>query len=182
MLRELLDACPAQGAPSWTEGFAGGIVNRLDQWTSGLLVAARSVESLAVAREAFASHRLVKRYRFLTDGEVPWEQHRVEHPLAHHPKDRRKMVWKRGNNTPHRGRWYPAVTGFRRLDGALWEATMSTGVMHQIRLHAASVGLPLRGDRLYGGGGDGSFWLHHQTLEGWPDEAPTLPLPPDWPR
>ena len=58
---------------------------------------------------------------------------------------------------------------------------MSSGVMHQIRVHAASVGLPLLGDKLYGGGGSGRFWLHHSRLGGWPGEAPELPVPEEWP-
>ena len=73
----------------------------------------------------------------------------------------------------------------RPLQGELhcWEARMSTGVMHQIRLHAASIGLALAGDRLYGGGAwtfprpDGAhFALHHIGISGpglQPCEAPS---------
>ncbi len=59
---------------------------------------------------------------------------------------------------------------------------MRTGVMHQIRVHAAFVGLPLRGDHRYGGGRrDGGFFLHHVGLEG--AGFATSPVPwPDWAR
>ncbi len=76
------------------------------------------------------------------------------------------MVIERGRATPHRGRWYDADTRLRHLGGPLWEAVIVTGVMHQIRLHAASVGLALSGDRLYGGRGDEPFRLHHCCLGG----------------
>ena len=100
------------------------------------------------------------------------------------------MTCKRGVSTPHRGKWYPAHTRFRRLGkttdaGDLWEAVITTGVMHQIRVHAAFVGIPLRGDKRYGGGTPQDpkcpFLLHHVGLVGpglHPDEAP---IPDFWP-
>jgi 23S rRNA-/tRNA-specific pseudouridylate synthase len=182
---------PAEG---WPEGFAGGIAHRLDIPTSGQLLVAHSIEDLGWLRELFSSRSLLKRYRFLTSRVVPWSEHKVERPIAHDRRNRRRMVIQRGAQTPHRGKWLPAVTEFRYLgatDGALhlWEARMRTGVMHQIRLHAASVGLALAGDRLYGGGEwiferpEGAhFALHHLGVEG-PGLTPeAIPVPAWWPQ
>ena len=65
---------------------------------------------------------------------------------------------------------------------------MRSGVMHQVRLHAASVGLALAGDRLYGGGDwtcprpEGAlFALHHLGLVGPGLDPGTVPLPQWWP-
>ncbi len=179
----LLAAYPEQAAVPWPQGFDGGLVHRLDNGTSGLLVAARSLLAMEEARERFAGGTLRKRYRFLTDRDVPWDSHTVTAPLAHDRKDRRKMVWQRGARTPHRGKWYPAHTGFSRVGrhGGLhvWEAVITTGVTHQIRVHAASVGLALCGDRLYGGTDtdEGRFFLHHEQIDGWPGGTPRLPAP-----
>jgi 23S rRNA pseudouridine1911/1915/1917 synthase len=177
--------------PSWPEGFTAGIVHRLDGWTSGLVIAARSLAALERARALFSERRLVKRYFFLSDRAVNWDEHLIEHALAHDRRKRSKMIWKRGKSTPHRGRWNEASTALARLGDragglSLWQATMSSGVMHQIRIHAASAGLPLLGDRLYGGSedprGGGRFYLHHSGLEGWPSsELPSLDLPAEWP-
>jgi len=180
VLSRLLTLRPEQDKDDWPEGFWGGILHRLDNGTSGLLVVARSVAALDAGRVLFTDGSLRKTYLFLSDGDVHWNEHSVDHPLAHHPNDRRKMVWQRGRNTPHRGLWRPASTQFWRLDGALWQARMSSGARHQIRLHAASVGLALRGDRLYGGG-EGRFCLHHETLVGWPSTLPKVHLPMEWP-
>jgi 23S rRNA-/tRNA-specific pseudouridylate synthase len=94
------------------------------------------------------------------------------------------MVVQRGHATPHRGAWHPAETRFRALGGDLLEATMSTGVMHQIRVHAAFLGVPLLGDALYGGGRppddapDGlTFFLHHVGLTGPGVATDPVPLP-----
>lgn len=181
MLGRLLDALPEQSVPNWPDGFGGGILHRLDNWTSGLLVAARSLEALTLGRGLFSGGTLRKTYLFLSQGDVDWSEHTVERPIAHAKGDRRKMVWQRGRNTPHRGAWRPAKTSFQRVEGALWRAQMSEGVRHQIRLHAASVGLPLQGDRLYGGGGEGRFYLHHEELRAWPARGPRALLPRDWP-
>ena len=181
MLTRLVAAMPEQSVPSWPDGFDGGILHRLDNGTSGLLVAARSLDALAVGRRLFGGGRLRKTYLFLSQGDVDWSEHTVDRPIAHAKGDRRKMVWQRGRKTPHRGAWRPARTSFQRIEGALWRAQMSEGVRHQIRLHAASVGLPLQGDRLYGGGGEGRFYLHHEELGAWPAEGPRALLPSDWP-
>ena len=107
------------------------------------------------------------------------------------------MDVRRGQDTPHRGRWLPASTALRRVGAGgglgLWEAVITTGVMHQIRVHAAFVGLALAGDRLYGGGApldaavvpglpDGvPFLLHHVGLQGEDLAPPPCALPGFWP-
>ena len=171
VLARLLAADPARADQPWPDGFAGGIAHRLDVSTSGALLVADDPTELAAIRDAFAAGALTKTYRFVAARDVPWHAHTCDLPLAHDRRHARRMVVQRGASTPHRGRWYPAHTAFRRIDGALWEAVITTGVMHQIRVHAAFVGLPLAGDRLYGGGPTpehappgATFLLHHDGL------------------
>jgi 23S rRNA-/tRNA-specific pseudouridylate synthase len=173
----------------WPAGFEGGIAHRLDGPTSGLLLVAADPDALAALRQRFASGALRKRYRFLSRRDVPWDAHHTEAPIAHDPRHKGRMVVERGAATPHRGRWLPARTDFRRVGVGLhglplWEAEMRTGVMHQVRVHAASLGLALAGDRRYGGGPlpagfEAEFALHHCAVLGL--ERPTPPCPPpDW--
>ena len=186
MLDQLLCDHPMQ-KQQWPTGFEGGIAHRLDVPTSGQLLVAKTPRVLSALREDFSRKNLLKRYRFLTLKDVSWTQHEISLPLAHHKTNRRKMVVQRGNNTLHRGKWFPAHTTFYHLaskDGVhLWEATMRTGVMHQIRLHAAIAGLALLGDRLYGGGQPpdyfpSDFALHHCGIESkrWAVEPVCLPV------
>ncbi len=168
VLRRLLAEHPHQADLPWPDGFAGGLLHRLDTSTSGAVAFARDLEELAFVRGLFANHQLLKSYVFRAARAPDWVVERCDRPLAHHPRKRDRMVVQRSPSTDHRGRWYPAVTWFRRGAGDLVHAAMSTGVMHQIRAHASFVGAPLAGDAQYGGGPtpDGAppglhFYLHH---------------------
>lgn len=185
----LLSLDPAQAAPPWPAGFEGGIVHRLDTGTSGLLLAARSLDALHRVRGMFLEKQLVKHYCFISHHEVAWDAHELRTPIAHDRRRKDRMVLKRGATTEHRGSWYPAWTVFRRLRGHLWSAAIHTGVTHQIRLHAAGAGIPLTGDRLYGGAHwteplmppDGvTFCLHHLGLEGPGLRSPRVGAPAWW--
>ena len=179
-------------AADWPEGFAGGIAHRLDTPTSGLVLAARSPSDLAALRAWFQAGALRKVYLFLSARSVPWSTHSIDRPIAHDPRRKQRMVVQRGASTPHRGAWLPARTTLRRLGpapgGTLWAATIETGIMHQIRVHAAALGLALAGDRLYGGGpplseeiGQPPFRLHALLIDGPAGRWGAAPLPADWP-
>lgn len=188
LLAALLRLAPEHDQPFPT-GFEGGLAHRLDTSTSGLVLAARSPDALTTLRACFSGRRLEKRYLFIARGEVPWDEHLLESAIGHHPSRRDRMVVQRGPNTQARGRFYPAHTQLRRVDGRLWEAVITTGVMHQIRAHAASVGLALWGDHLYGGGAlpEGltppgvRFCLHHAETRGLDGLAVSVSPPRWWP-
>jgi len=185
VLEALGDLRPDLRDLPWPAGFEGGIAHRLDTATSGLLVCATTLDGLAALRRQFQEKVLVKTYRFLTDRQVPWTSHTVTVDLAHDARRRSRMVPRRGANTPHRGAWLPARTELERLPDGTWEARMRTGVMHQIRLHAAFVGLALLGDRLYGGasqrpGMEADFMLHHVGIVGPDWRSPRAPVPAWW--
>lgn len=180
---------PWRGEISWPKGFEAGILHRLDTSTSGALWLADSLEELTELRALFSEKRLVKRYVARVRRVPRWERHQTSLEIGHDRRHKRRMVVKRGEETPHRGHWLPAHTAFERLHGDLVAATISTGVMHQIRVHAAFLGIPLLGDRLYGGGPtpEGApegivFFLHHLGLEGpWGLSTDPVPLP-EWAR
>jgi 23S rRNA pseudouridine1911/1915/1917 synthase len=188
VVARLLAEDPARGAIPWPDGFAAGVAHRLDTSTSGALWVADSVAELAWMRDLFAAKALVKTYLLVAVRDVPWDENVCQRPIGHAKRHKSRMVVQRGADTPHRGRWLEASTSFRRVRGRLFEVTMRTGVMHQIRAHAAFVGIPLAGDRIYGGGPTppgapegAEFLLHHVGLVG-PD-CGTEPVPwPEWAR
>ncbi len=191
LVARVLSAMPDRGAIPWPDGFPGGVLHRLDTSTSGAVAFASTLAEHTAVRALFASGALLKTYRFLAARDVPWDEHRCTARLAHDPRHKGRMVVERGRDTAHRGRWLEASTSFRRIDGRLFEATITTGVMHQVRVHAAFVGLPLAGDRRYSGGATpgpapagAAFLLHHLgfTGEGFTGEGyATAPVPlPPW--
>lgn len=188
LLKRLLADQPHRSAIAWPLGYEGGIAHRLDNGTSGAVMAADDLRELADLRRCFSEHRLVKTYLLLTAAPAPsWTQRVCDLALAHHPRKKSRMVAQRSLETAHRGRWYPARTRFRWLGKGLVEAVMQSGITHQIRVHAAEVGVPLSGDPLYGvkkagdgSGGIGGGCLHHVGLTG-PDGLASDPVPlPDW--
>ena len=164
---------------AWPDGFDGGLAHRLDTATSGLMLVARSLGALSRLRAEFAGGALSKRYVFETSARVGFDTRTVETELAHHPHHADRMIARRKPTTDHRGKWYPAWSHFERVDDRRWAVEIRTGVMHQIRAHAALIGLPLDGDSKYGGA-PGVFRLHHRQVV-----APTWSSPivePAWPE
>jgi 23S rRNA-/tRNA-specific pseudouridylate synthase len=187
VLRRLLDAEPWRSGREWPPGFEGGLTHRLDTSTSGALLVADDPEELDRIRQAFTEKRWLKTYRLLASRNPPWDENRCERAIGHDLRHKGRMVVQRGRETPHRGRWYEAETSFRRLHGTLFEAQMRTGVMHQIRVHAAFLGIPLLGDARYGGGKTPthadtgvSFFLHHVGMLGPNGWATTPVATPAW--
>ncbi|MGH7916334.1 MAG: RluA family pseudouridine synthase [Candidatus Binataceae bacterium] len=154
----------------------GGLVHRLDNGTSGALLIARNTEALMKLRADIRNGRVARIYEALITGTLiaPIE---IARPIAHSPKNRRKMVALnpdagRGNRLAGVAR--PAATLIEPLEclGAFTRVrvTPRTGRRHQIRMHLASEDFPLAGDKLYGGPSleglaEGRFWLHLAELQ-----------------
>ncbi len=178
--------CAAAGDDPRECGFA----HRLDVETSGTIIAARSAAAWRALRDLFGARKVDKRYLALVGG-APGEGGEIALPIAHHPKNPRRMIACPNDEDAARLSARPALSIYRVLerlgDLALVEIRIPTGVMHQIRVHLAAVGAPVAGDELYGGPqvpGLTRQFLHAQRLElphpltGHPVAA-EAPLPPE---
>ncbi len=124
-----------------------GIVHRLDKETSGLMVVARTLEAQTDLVRQLQARTVKRYYQALVRGSVERDGS-VDAPIGRHPTQRTKMaVVKTGK---------PARTHYRVVerfvDCTLVECALETGRTHQIRVHMTSIGHPLVGDPVYGGG------------------------------
>ena len=138
--------------------FEGGLVHRLDTGTSGLLVFARTHESYLKLRKAFSNNQIQKTYIALIEGQLE-QDCVINYPIAHHPKNKAKMVAITPKNKYFRGKPQAASTRVSivpplqkggRGDFTLIALEIHGGRRHQIRVHLAAIGHPLVGDSLYG--------------------------------
>ena len=124
-----------------------GLVHRLDTFTSGLLLAARSMEAFSTLRRALGQGRLRKRYLCVVEAHGLAEAASIDQPLKPHPKNKQKVV------VDPNGRI--SKTSYRIAERHGWlvllEVRAGAAYRHQVRVHLASIGHPLIGDRLYGG-------------------------------
>ncbi len=177
----------AEAAPDVREG---GVAHRLDTPTSGLVVAARNRATWDALRQQFTERSVRKEYLALAAGAVfgPVE---VTVPIGSDPGTpgkaravaQERLLERKGAREAH-----TLVEVEKRLVGwTLVRCTITTGVMHQIRVHLGHLGNPVAGDDLYGGARPEGLhrlflhatrlgFLHPRTGEALLFEAP---LPPD---
>ncbi len=122
-----------------------GIVHRIDKDTSGLLVVAKNNDAHIALSEQLKEKKAVRKYWALVNGRVK-EDGTVSKPLGRHPKDRKKMAVIAGGRE--------AVTHYKVIEEydkyTLLECALETGRTHQIRVHMASLGHSIAGDKTYG--------------------------------
>lgn len=121
--------------------------SRLDRETSGVVVLARDASTGSLLQRAAGHRKIHKLYFALLTGTLH-QPVTVDAPTG---KARSSKVWMKQGVVSN---GYPARTDFIPLasDGAFTFAQVvpHTGRLHQIRVHAAHIGHPVAGDKLYG--------------------------------
>jgi 23S rRNA pseudouridine1911/1915/1917 synthase len=166
-----------------------GIVHRLDKDTSGVLLVARTDFAHHSLAAQFSERTVEKVYLALVQGSMKADRGRITARIARDPVRRTRMTARLAEGRAALTEWEV----LERLAGfTLLRVRIGTGRTHQIRVHLASIGHPVAGDRLYGAKPDpsGRFFLHaHRIAFDSPSTGARIavesPLPPelaDWKR
>ncbi len=149
LVNALLGRAGEDGLSMEGDSERAGMVHRLDKETSGLLIVAKTDRAHRLLSAAIASRRVVRRYALMIWGHLSSDTLTIDKPIARDPRDRKRMA------IVNKGR--PAKTDLIRLArfdaGDFLRAHLHSGRTHQIRVHLASIGHPVMGDDVYGGGG-----------------------------
>lgn len=127
------------------------ILHRLDKGTSGLLLFGKSPEANRALSAQFADRRVDKRYELL----VPRD-------------DQRRADLRCDDDVESGGAPRSAATDFSLMASGpslqRFEARPHSGRTHQVRVHAAALGMPILGDADHGGAPAPRLCLHAASL------------------
>jgi len=124
-----------------------GVVHRLDKDTSGVMVVALEDGAYYHLAGQFKERTIQRQYLAVVYGDLNRNEGEIVLPIGRSESERKKM-----STRVRKGKY--AVTRWkvlRRFGAATFiEARLGTGRTHQIRVHFASIGHPVIGDRTYG--------------------------------
>ena len=134
------------------EGVGGikrpGLVHRLDQNTSGVIMLAKNDRAHQFLQGQFQARSVDKQYLALVDGRPPTPQGRVEVAIGRDSKFRQRMAPALDRDGKEAISEYFTQEVFP--EHTYIKVSILTGRTHQIRVHMAFLGCPVVGDTVYG--------------------------------
>jgi 23S rRNA pseudouridine1911/1915/1917 synthase len=150
-----------------------GIVHRLDKETSGVMILAKTQAMFEWLKKAFHNRLIKKEYLALVNGVFPENIKFIDLDIGRSPKKARQVAIAPDRAKQKSIKTRPAKTEFKIIkkfkNYTLLQARPLSGRTHQIRVHLASTGHPVAGDKIYGKKQfnnlkSDAMFLHSQTL------------------
>lgn len=129
-----------------------GIVHRIDKDTSGLLIVAKNDVSHLKLAEQIKAHSFEREYRAFVLGNIKEDSGTVDKPIGRDIRNRKRMAVTADGREARTH--YEVLERFSAMGHSYTfvRCILETGRTHQIRVHMKSLGHPLLGDTVYGGG------------------------------
>ncbi len=125
------------------------LVHRLDREASGLLLLTRRPEANAPLQRQLEAHAIQRVYLAIVAGRLAADRV-IDRPIPERAQGRAALRRRPPPDAlPARSRFH--VLGPAGAQATRVEVTLETGRKHQIRVHAASIGHAILGDKRYGG-------------------------------
>lgn len=112
------------------------IVHRLDRAATGLILVAHSKKAVRALATMFEHHQLEKHYHIIVHGN-------------HETRAQPEVITSNVDGKSARST-FTCLAYNEKTDRSLIKVIIDSGRKHQIRMHAASIGMPVVGDRLHG--------------------------------
>lgn len=138
-----------------------GIVHRLDRDTSGVIIGARHEEAAHMLKKQFADRTTRKTYQAVLTGVPKQPKALIDLPIARHPNH--PSTFRVDSSGKAAQTTYGVLN--QAHDLTLVSMQPRTGRTHQLRVHMQYLGVPILGDRVYGGAKASRLYLHAEALE-----------------
>lgn len=139
------------------------MIHRLDRQTSGLIMIGKNPLASSIANQMLATKQIKRSYYAVLDGQLSDEAGVIDLPIAIDDKNLRLRTIDIEKGLRATSNWVKLASSNQKT---LVEFKLDTGRMHQIRIHAKSLGAPIVGDDLYGDSNQQQrLMLHSSSIE-----------------